>query len=113
MHSCGKWDQYDFSLASRRWHDRQNNNMARDLCRNGRRTYPHRHSAAVVGKRVEAPDRQVPPWRICGLGGHLLTRPAIIRAVIVFALALASLAVSYTIVAVSPDPYDHGYERGR
>jgi hypothetical protein len=43
----------------------------------------------------------------------MLTRAAIIRAVIVFALALASLAVSHTIVAVSPDPYDHGYGRGR
>ena len=42
-----------------------------------------------------------------------MTRPAIMRAVIVLALALASLAVSYTIVAVSPDPYDRGYERGR
>ena len=47
-----------------------------------------------------------------GLGGHVRTHPAIIRAVIVFALALVSLALSYTIVAVSPDPYDHGYERG-
>jgi hypothetical protein len=48
-----------------------------------------------------------------GFGDHMLTRAAIIRAVIVFALALASLAVSYKIVAVSPDPYDHGYGRGR
>lgn len=57
--------------------------------------------------------RDKPHCPVCGLGGHVLTRPAITRAVIVFALALVSLAVSYTIVAVSPDPYDRGYERGR
>jgi hypothetical protein len=47
------------------------------------------------------------------LGDHMLTRAAILRSVIVFALTLASLALSYTIVAVSPYPSDHGYGRGR
>ena len=63
-------------------------------------------SAGVRRLRVAKRFRDKPHIRVC-------TRPAITRAVIVFALALVSLTVSYTIVAVSPDPYDRGYERGR
>jgi hypothetical protein len=43
------------------------------------------------------------------LGAYLLTREAIIRVVVIVMLALASLAVSYAIVAISPDPYDIDY----
>ena len=47
------------------------------------------------------------------LGAYLLTRADIRRIVIVAMLALASLAVSYAIVAIFPDPYDAGYQIGR